>query len=266
MNQNKLDQFKKLWNDHYNWSTGLLTKAVTQSPEATYYSSDLNSEYFNLCVPKATTPADIKLDTIKTHFMKEDRKPSLVLFEDQQNIGFEEYLLKNGMRYEGSDTWVMYNPANKIDRADVAIVEVTPETFADYNKVLSVVFADFNGNKKYLEICENSISGKQKSTTTPDVVSKLFAIYDNGEPAAGGALFYSKSADIAYLHDGGTLEKFRGKGYQSALIKHRTQIALQQNITRIYSAVEPGGKSWSNCIKCGFDQLHTSLIFVQNDL
>ena len=82
-------------------------------------------------------------------------------------------------------------------------------------------------------------------------------------PAAGAGLFYSEQGNFAYLHNAGTLNEYRKKGYQTTLIKHRVNIALENGIDNIYSIVEQGEQSWSNCIKNGFNQVQVMNILVK---
>lgn len=142
------------------------------------------------------------------------------------------------------------------------IIVVTPENFVDYNSVLGKVFSDFPGNKTYMKILEKTISDKLKSDF-PGLKSDLYIIYKNGKPASGAAMFYSKEGNFAYLHDAGTLKEFRGKGYQTDLIRHRVNKAISLGIDRIYTSVTQGSTSWSNSIKCGLNEMHTGFILLK---
>jgi GNAT superfamily N-acetyltransferase len=97
----------------------------------------------------------------------------------------------------------------------------------------------------------------------PGLKLELYLIYEEGIPVSGAGLFFSKERNFAYLHDAGTLERYRGKGYQSDLIRYRVNRALEEGIDRIYSSVDYGSKSWANCIQCGLIQLHTAHGFIK---
>ena len=257
--------FKNIWEAHWNWSKGILITDIIKKDNATFYFSEIPGPYYNFCVPNVTNTADFDIAAVSKVFTDNKKLISIVLFNEHQESGFTEYLLRKGLTFIGTDSWVGYDTNIKPVNSSVDIKEVTPETFKDYYKVLADVFSDFPGNEKYMEICLKTIKNEIHSESVIDLVSKLFVIYDNNVPVAGAGLFYSKKANIAYLHDAGTLKDYRGKGYQSALLKHRTGIALSNGITRIYSSVEEGGKSWSNCIKCGYTCLHTAFIFADRE-
>jgi GNAT superfamily N-acetyltransferase len=257
--------FESLWDAHFDWSTGILYSKIVKTPTATIYLSDISGEYYNLAVPTVENPEQLNFDEIDRVLQESHNKTSFTLFSKHQDKGFSEYLIRKGFKSHGGDCWVVLDQeayTNRIVSASVA--EATPESFKDYYSVLSPVFKNFPGNEMYLDLCLKSIKG-ELSGKYKDLVSKLYIIYDNGKPASGAGLFYSKESDIAYLHDGGTLPEYRGKGYQTALLRHRSNIALEQGISRIYSSVEPSGQSWSNCIKVGFTQTPWTMLLVKDD-
>lgn len=247
--------FDELLKTHWIWQKGVLISEENNIDSAVLCFSPINSEYFNLAIPNIDDPRRLDLVAIEKEFVERDRVPSFYLTEDKQKKGLAEYLVRKGYSYSGGDTWMAFDVNNQLNRKiDSEIKEITQEKFDDYYSVLSRVFSDFSGNDKYLEICKDSISGKVTSNSFKDFRSELYLIYDSEKPAAGCGMFYSKEGDFAYLHDAGTLEEFRGKGYQNDLIKYRVNKALEAGITRIYSIVELGGQSWKNMIKNGFSQ------------
>ena len=250
----------KLWKAHFDWSTGILYSEVRTTTSATFYLSDVPGEYYNFAVPTAVTIEEFDLKGIAETFNTLNKKVNIELFSKHQAAGFAEYLVRKGYKSHGGDCWlVLDSEAYKNPEVSADITEINPGTFGDYYSVLSPVFSDFSGNEKYLELCLKSIKG-ELSGKYKDLVSKLFVIYEGGKPVSGAGLFYSKEANIAYLHDGGTLPGYRGKGYQTALIRHRSNLALKEGISCIYTCVEPGGQSWSNCIKVGFGQTPWALL------
>lgn len=256
--------FNKLWNAHFDWSVGILYSEVKTTPKVKLYISDIPGEYYNFAVPTSDNLKKFDLKEVSDIFEKLNKKVSIELFSKHQAAGFTEFLIRKGYKSHGGDCWMVLDAgAYKSSELKTDVIEITTENFKDYYNVLSPVFSDFPGNEKYLEICLKSIKG-ELSGKYKDLVSKLYVVYDNGNPASGAGLFYSKEADIAYLHDGGTLPNFRGKGYQTALLKYRSNLALKEGISRIYTCVEPGGQSWSNCIKTGFNQTPWSLFLAKD--
>ncbi len=255
--------FNEVWALHLEWAKGVLYRDVLQTKSAKIILSDIGGEYYNFADPIVTTPEEFDLEEITKVLELHNEKVAVVLNKVHQENGFMEFLVRNGFKFEGTDSWMGYDEKTYNDKTTHAqIVTVTPGQFADYNSVLGVVFSDFPGNEKYNEICQKTITEEIKGEFE-GLKTELYLIYENGKPAAGAGMFYSKEGNFAYLHDAGTLEEYRGKGYQSDLLKHRINIALENGIDRIYSSVEHGSTSWSNCIKCGLNDMHTGMIFVK---
>jgi hypothetical protein len=255
------EDFQKLFNTHWKWQKGVFSTDIVEEDGVVYYFGRLNSEFFDVAIPQVGTPNKLNLDLIKRRFEAAERTPSFYLTEELQKKGFVEYLIRNGFSLLDSDTWMVLDESVYGEQEpNSKVTEVDLDKFGDYYSVLSVVFKDFQSNEKYLEICKNSLAGKVKSENFDDFKSELYLIYDNDKPAAGGGMFYSVKGNFAYLHDAGTLEEFRGKGYQTDLIKYRANKALGLGINRIYSLTEQGEQSWKNMIKIGFNQLYVANI------
>lgn len=255
--------FDNLWKLHWKWGKGILVNEIRQTDTGTVYLSDILGPYYNFATPKTKKPEEFNHKEVERILKSKGHKPSVFLTEKQQDLGFTEHLIKNGYKFDARDTWVLLDKGlYKNKRGKAKITDVIPETFKDFNKVLSKVFSDFDGNEKYLEICLKILKGEAENIFS-DFSSRLYVIYDDKEPAAGAGLFYSKQGNFAYLHNAGTLKKYRKRGYQTALIKHRVNVALENGIDNIYSIVEQGGQSWSNCIKNGFNQAQVMYVLVK---
>lgn len=77
--------------------------------------------------------------------------------------------------------------------------------------------------------------GFVRSTMTNPAVQSFLARYE-GEAAGVGQVV--SVAGVAGLYSGGVLEPFRGRGIQSALIRHRVRAALDQGYDLLYSGTE----------------------------
>lgn len=257
--------FDEVWKLHHEWGIGLLDREAVKLPTATVYLSDISGEYFNFATPTVSVPEQLDLESVRKVFEIQKIKPAFFLLEEHVVNGFSEYLIRKDFRFKGRDTWVGYDKNTYVNnQVNSSVTIVKLETFSDYSAVLGKVFSDFPGNPTYLEILMKSFSG-HLNESFPDLSSAMYLIYEQDKPVGGAAMFYSKENNFAYLHDAGTLEEHRGKGYQSDLIKHRINIAIELGIDRIYSSIDHGGKSWSNTIKCGLNQMHTGQIFVLQD-
>lgn len=255
--------FKELWNLQAEWSKGIVYSDILDSEKHRVFFSHVPGQWYNLGYFKNNNISDSDLKEIELVFEKREKKPAICLLEEQIKEGYQDFLIRQGYKFAGRDSWMGYDKTTYLDNVvHSKIKKVDASLFPDYDSVLSPVFSDFAGNKQYMEILKGVLSGKIKNNF-PGLELELYLIYDGGKSVAGAGMFYSKDGNFAYLHDAGTLEAYRGKGYQSDLIRYRINKALGMGIDRIYSSVEHGDKSWSNSIKCGLNTMHTSLIFVK---
>lgn len=255
--------FPEVWDLHFKWGQEVLFNNTQELDSVEIISSQIPGEYYNFAIPKTSDPNDLNLDEIKNKFEKLGEKPTFFLLESQQHEGFVECLVRNRFILESRDAWMGFDTDSDISpEVKSEIVDVTPENFNDFESVLATVFSDFPGNAKYLEISQKTIIGELVGSY-PGLMSEMYLIYEDGKPVAGAGMFYSKEGNFAYLHNAGTLEEYREKGYQSDLLRFRTKKALNSGINRIYSSVEQGSQSWINCIKNGFFQMHVGNTFVK---
>ena len=85
----------------------------------------------------------------------------------------------------------------------------------------------------------------------------VFMGFDNGEPAALGALYIE--GDTAWTDFAATDPDFRRRGFQSALLRHRISYALDQGCRHIHTCTGeavPGDPqhSYTNILKVGFKE------------
>lgn len=260
-----VNYFDELWDLYPEWSKGILVKEEVKGKTVEVFLSDVPGQYHNFAVPKVSTPQELDLEEIKELLARNGRSLSICLTENQQKTGFIEFLEKNNFVLDSRDCWVGYDPSTYISSpVDVEIIKVTTQTFDDYDEVLGKVFSDFPGNEKYLEMCRKTLTGEIKNDF-PGLKSEFFLIYDDQKAVSGGGLFYSKEKNFAYLHDAGTLEEYRGRGYQTNLLRFRINKARGLGINRIYSSVEKESISWRNCLKLGLFELQTLFIFVEKN-
>lgn len=251
-------EFAKLWDTHHTWGKSLWVKQKHTIDESIVVIEGMfNSIYFTYAYITGNTVSVSQLQAAQELFQSLKAQPIIMLNRQNQTVHLTEFLIKNGYQFSSNDSWMLYNAQYPVEKStDIHIADIDPNNFNDFYSVLSVVFSPFVNNEEYLTMCRNSLSTKADNGIN-DFTSTFYVIYDNEVPAAGAGLFYSLEQNFAYLHNAGTLEQFRGKGYQSALIKHRIHLAQSLGINRIYSVVSQGSVSWANMIRSGCDECQT---------
>ncbi|OGY10951.1 MAG: hypothetical protein A3H88_02260 [Candidatus Blackburnbacteria bacterium RIFCSPLOWO2_02_FULL_44_9] len=255
------EKFKTVWDLTATWGVGLLFDEIfDQNGIRFFFNYRDPSIYSNYALPLSEQVDFEKI--IGTHQAK-GKTPAVYLQQSQQASGILEEAVKKGFSLDTRDTWMILDVKNRkrIETKPV-IIEVNPENYEDYKKIMFSTFADFPGNESYFEMCRKTLDGIQDNHFA-DLCSEFYLIYEDQIPVSGAGMFYSRDGSFAYLHATGTMEDYRGKGYQTALINHRINKALNLNVKNIYSMVEHGSQSWKNMIKNNFDQVQVGYILTK---
>lgn len=102
-----------------------------------------------------------------------------------------------------------------------------------------------------MDLSEDLIQKKKEYFYRPDFQNYVAYV---GEEAAGmGSLFISGNA--GYIANDFTFPPFRGKGCQSALVRHRLQVADKMGLANVYTDVEFGTISHNNMLRAGFQTM-----------
>jgi ribosomal protein S18 acetylase RimI-like enzyme len=83
----------------------------------------------------------------------------------------------------------------------------------------------------------------------------------DGAPAAAAKFFLHDR--IGYFADAATHPDFRGRGLQSALLRHRRKLARASGAELIYSGAEFGSTSHRNMERLGMRMLHTRALWTK---
>lgn len=83
----------------------------------------------------------------------------------------------------------------------------------------------------------------------------------DGNPAAMGSLYLN--GEEGYIANDYTFESFRGRGYQSALLRHRLTDAFHLGVKTVYTDVEFGSTSHNNMGKAGFQTAYLNTFWIK---
>ncbi|MBI2590745.1 MAG: GNAT family N-acetyltransferase [Candidatus Blackburnbacteria bacterium] len=259
---NREEKFQELWKLHEKWGKGFIFEETQDLTDVRYYLNLQDpSIYYNYALPIDVN--QVNIEEVVDLFQKKGKAPALYLQETHQKSGLLEKAVKHGFSLDSRDTWMVLDNEQYSDTklgVDIGLVDL--KSFEDYKKIMFEVFADFPGNDYYFEMCRRALVG-EISNYFNDFKAEFYLVCDAEVPVSGAGLFYSTEGNFAYLHATGTLENFRGKGYQTALIQHRVNLALNLGISNIYSLVEHGSQSWKNMIKNGFIQAQVGYILAK---
>lgn len=99
-----------------------------------------------------------------------------------------------------------------------------------------------------LRVTREMIERSREYFYRKDFLNYMLSI--DGKPASMGSLFLS--GEEGYLANDYTFPEYRGRGCQSALIKHRLAAAAERGAATVYTDVEFGSASHANMERAGF--------------
>jgi ribosomal protein S18 acetylase RimI-like enzyme len=164
-------------------------------------------------------------------------------------------LSERGFIATGTET-VLYRaaPAPAIPVTDVDIVGVdSPALMEDFLDAL------LNGWSIPSEHHEPAKANMRGWLDVPDWT--LYFARIDGRPAAAAKLFVKDG--VGYFADAATRPEFRGRGLQTALLRHRAALAAQAGAELIYSQAASGSVSQHNMERIGMRVLCTRTIFTR---
>jgi GNAT superfamily N-acetyltransferase len=90
---------------------------------------------------------------------------------------------------------------------------------------------------------------------------RLYLARVDGRAAAAAKLFMHDG--VAFFCDGTTHPDFRGRGLQTALLRHRAAVARERGAELLFSHAEFGSSSHRNMERLGLRVLHTRAIWTR---
>jgi hypothetical protein len=129
-------------------------------------------------------------------------------------------------------------------RADLSIIEAQAERHGEWAKLVAQAFAE------EMPMTESVIESLREVVGT----SRCLLGEESGRTVAGSAM--GIQAETALFYGDGTLAEARGRGWQSAMIHRRLQIAQQAGCTMAMATVLPASGSHRNYERAGFQLIY----------
>jgi len=129
---------------------------------------------------------------------------------------------------------------------DEEFKQVDSETYPEYIEQARLSFPEYENEVEYTKGFYNFGDRKDEKEL------RNFVIRNKKDIICFQSVIYSKKANLAYLHNGGTNEKYRRQGYFVKLNQLMFNYLLDNGITKIYGLVEESGNSHKASKKYGF--------------
>jgi hypothetical protein len=138
--------------------------------------------------------------------------------------------------------------------AEIQVTQVNPHDEAQVEALLTIVADGFTvANREIFR------AHARKALHYPNTFAYLASI--NGIPAAGGSC--ELSAPCGALFGATTLEKFRNRGLQRALMIARLNAAQQSNCKYVTIGSKPDSPTGRNALRLGFQVAYTKAILIR---
>ena len=183
----------------------------------------------------------VHLDDIVEHYAAAGVPPRFDITPQRSSDGLRDALRRRGFVADDDpaiDRRVLVTAARVHAPSPVAIRQLTRECLADWVAIDKAVWPFERGD----------LTAKLEATFEKQGLLRYLAYIDD-KPVALGRLQIHNG--IAQLNGGGTLDAYRHRGCQTALIFHRISAAKQHGCDIVTSLVGPGSQSDRNLQRCG---------------
>jgi len=160
-----IKNFLDLWKVHFEWSKGVLLKEIKSLKTTDIYFGYPQTEWFNFALPKVEKPTELNLAEIKKVLFPVNPLTAIYLFEKHIKTGFPKFLKKNGYKFMGTDTYMVFNSKTLKDfKINIPIEHINLSKFQEYNKLTYKVFSEAGyDDLTYNKICHQTLTGEMKS-------------------------------------------------------------------------------------------------------
>ena len=170
---------------------------------------------------------------------------------------YKDRLVKLGYKTLGDNTYMLLVMKKKFGINGENIKEIQEKQAGAYIKIAQSCFPEFETEEQN---CRRFLNLSRANTNKDLTISNL-SLTINRKIAAFASLYSSKKLNLAYLHNDGTAEEFRRKGFHKMLIQKRCNMAFDFGIKNIYAILEEGGASFYSYSKLGFKPIAKYTLF-----
>ncbi|WP_157721812.1 GNAT family N-acetyltransferase [Tumebacillus avium] len=193
------------------------------------------------------------LDTILNHYP--DGAPCFDLTPDLLSPDVSRALIEKGYLPAEQLVFLHADPLQKFEGTyEFQFELVTEETAEKFIQWIALS----NGG---MELTEEMVARSKPYFYRPDFKNYMLTI--DGNPAAMGSMFVHGQA--GYLANDFTFPEYRGRGCQTALLRHRLAEAVQLGLDTLYTDVEFGSVSHANMERAGFRTAYLSAFWIKDD-
>jgi ribosomal protein S18 acetylase RimI-like enzyme len=240
--------------DIFNQSKSLLQDVfytdVRRTPTFTYLKSVFSDKYYNLLEP--TVPPK-QMDWYSAYKILDEEKRAGVevsyYIRHDLYAEYKPYLMKKGYALAWDDIYVRKNLDIHTPLPEGQFNEVDIDSLEHLIRLSNECFPDYPNGKEYCQMC---LAVTQQHAASDDKKNLNILMKKNGEEVSFGSILLSRKQKLGYIHNVGTVERFRRQGLFSSLVHYLEHQAVQEGIEVVYANVENHGSSYHGFLKLGY--------------
>ncbi len=238
---------------------GSIYPEAIESETFWFVKSKFKDVWYNYIVP-IVSPADFSWDSaakIISAAEAGNREIAFCIPEDLMS-GYQPELIRRGYKQLGSEVYMYQEISEKFGDVTGDLVPVTKENLAEYLDIAVKCFPEWKSEKEYSQYFFDLEHGSGR-----DTLYKSYLLSVDHEFVAFGSIVMSPKLNLTYLHNAGTLPKYRHQGHYLNMVKHRCNVAIDSGVNEFYSLVDKSAGSYKALKKMGFEPKATSYLFAK---
>lgn len=215
--------------------------------------SHFTDEYYNYIVPLGS-PREAEFDEIDKIRARELRSGwRMALYINEKCTGeFLQILRRKGYRHIATDVYMIRALSDLDNLSESSLTLVTDDNAKEYRALSISCFPGWANQEAYTDYF------LVQKDTDDGICYRTYMLLVDGRVVSFGSCVYSSRIGLGYLHNIGTVEKFRRQGYFSVLTDSIMKILRGSGVREVFTVVEKSGLSYFAFKKLGF---HTTDVF-----
>ena len=233
-------------------------QSIDEYPTFIHVRSVFNDEWYNFIIPiqEAQYFEWDKAESIINSESLSGKTVSLCIHKEL-NEAYKDALTAKGFEEAGSEVYMHRKSMQEEIQDDRTFESVEDSNYEILLEMSSSCFPDWDNNEEFTKFFHD-LTGKETKNSYHEYLEK-----DGDQYVAYGCAVLSKEENLAYLHNTGTLEEHRRKGYFTSLIQFLSNLALNMGMQDLVAIVEEGEGSYQALLKMGFEEKELFILYTK---
>ncbi len=246
---------EEFWNKHNTLLSGHFYKEIKENSEFVHYKSVFKQKSYNFLKPKIPSKEFTWTTAQKTIEKEAETGYELSFYISEELLNdYRKPLEELGYTEIESDIFLVKTITREYEIDTEDFIEVNSVNFNEFQKIVQETFPEYDNNKEYTEFCFAEFEKHRDQFLN-------YMQVKGGKATSFGSLLMSPAAELGFLHNMGTLERFRRQGQFSSLTKFLSNIALHNGINTTYANVCMDSSSYNGFKKLGYNEISSNYIF-----